>query len=221
MPLTSRIQAEIRSILSFLLREGLAIDPSDPVHLHRGRTHEISFRGANYLSTVLKSSSYPDIYRALTDKGAYNYKMIDAALIQISYEFKGRELQRHRLAFMPSPDHVPFHDDASGYTGSIQDDREPPFLAENSSPPYSVPLRFDFDRPAQEPVLHPCSHLSLGTSNRCRIPVTRPLTPHRFVYFILWNFYGHEYANRLPRRQCGAMAKTILPDEAKLVHVTV
>lgn len=69
----------------------------------------------------------------------------------------------------------------------------------------------------------PESHLTLGQYQNCRIPVTAPMMPFRFIDFVLRNFYHTVYA-----RQADALpvwndsfAESIRPAECDVVHVVV
>lgn len=59
----------------------------------------------------------------------------------------------------------------------------------------AVPVRFDYcsDEREHVNVEHPRCHLTLGQYKGCRIPVNGPLTPLRFMQFILRNFYNPAY----------------------------
>lgn len=63
----------------------------------------VTFQNAEHVSTALKDLEYGEIYKRLVLSRAYNVKMLDGALIQLMYEFAGRTLTRHRLAFFPAP----------------------------------------------------------------------------------------------------------------------
>ena len=86
------------------------------------------------------------------------------------------------------------------------------------------PVRFDYDaRIDRGEAAHPLSHLTLGQYRNCRIPVSAPVTPSRFVDFILRNFYHTafiRYADRLPTATW-SFAETIRPDERSVAHVVV
>ena len=88
-----------------------------------------------------------------------------------------------------------------------------------------VPLRIDYtaSEQAHRPVTHPRCHLTLGQYRSCRIPVSSPLTPCRFMDFLLRSFYDdeeHAYANQLPSSIRG-FTTSIHADERKVVHVVV
>jgi len=111
--------------------------------------------------------------------------MLDGAMLQMVYEFAGRELVRHRLAFLPSPNLLDFQNDPELYVEELMYAD----VVENGV--VTVPLRFDYD--GRDGVAieldHPLSHLTLGQYSGCRIPVTAGVTPHAFIDFVLRGFY--------------------------------
>jgi hypothetical protein len=86
-----------------------------------------------------------------------------------------------------------------------------------------TPIRFDFEISEEQfvEVDHPKSHLTLGQYKNCRIPVSGPLTPYRFMRFILRNFYNPAYAEV---DMDDVAASTSFPDtitakERRILHV--
>src|SRR5690606_9999259 len=110
-----------------------------------------------------------------------NMKLVDGALLQMMYSVQGDALLRHRLAFYPSPNLLPFQDAADSY---MRDELFVEIVQRRIVP---FPLRFDFDgrENVHVDVCHPKSHLTLGDVKDCRIPVSAPLTPRWFLEFIL------------------------------------
>lgn len=83
------------------------------------------------------------------------------------------------------------------------------------------PVRFDYDsRVDRQDAMHPLSHLTLGQYRKCRIPVTAPVTPRRFIDFLLRNFYHTEYADGLAA-STWSFAETIRRDERGVAHLVV
>ena len=175
----------------------------------------MTFGEFGYVSIALKNLAYREIYYQLVQDHAYNVKMLDGALIQMMYRFSNGTLQSHRLAFFPSPDLEEFQNNPDIY---IEQAIYADVIARNIVP---FPLRFDYN--AQEGHIHPRSHLTLGQYEHCRIPVTGPLTPFRFIDFILRNFYHtafNQYADSLPRIR-DSFDKSIRPEEERIIHLTV
>jgi len=72
-------------------------------------------------------------------------------------------------------------------------------------------------------VTHSKSHLTLGDAKDCRIPVSAPLTPYRFLDFILRNFYQtkkHDFIKNLPQGGIKILP-SISEKEKNIMHVMV
>lgn len=143
---------------------------------------------------VLKNITYEEMYNELMENRIFNIKMIDGALIQMQYKFKDNIIEKHRLAFFPSPNLPIYQNYSNMFCG---DDRYIDVLDKRV---VTVPLRFDFDDSENEygekvaiPVEHPISHLTIVQYKNCRIPITSALTPYQFMEFIVRNFYNTEY----------------------------
>jgi hypothetical protein len=57
-------------------------------------------------------------------------------------------------------------------------------------------VRFDYNSERHDLIFEPKSHLHLGHTENCRIPISKPLCPYAFIRFILLSFYSsfyHEY----------------------------
>jgi len=145
--------------------------------------------------------------------------MLDGALIQMSYEFSNSSLQRHRLAFLPSPVFGEFETVSPIYL----DDDIPMNINMRNVVPF--PWRFDYDTRDENfsEIVHPKSHLTLGQYPNCRIPLTSPMTPVRFLDFVIRNFYDgaqSRYLEHLPRDNC-SFGESIFESERKLIHIVV
>jgi hypothetical protein len=157
----------------------------------QGNFTNIGFPGDEHLVSTLKDRAYKDIYDDLNDNRAYNIRMLDGAMLQMTYRFKRDKIEKHRLAFLPSP----YLEDFQNYPEIYENDE---IYADIIMKDIVVfPIRFDFDNcpGISTPLKHPKSHLTLGNYKNCRIPVTAPLTPHVFVDFILRNFYNTAHGN--------------------------
>ena len=134
------------------------------------------------------------------------------------YTFADEALQRHRLAFFPAPHLEEFQNNPAIYQ---DDEMYADVVARNIVP---FPIRFDYDvQEAHHGLDHPKSHLTLGQYQNCRIPVTAPMMPFRFIDFVLRNFYHTVYARQadgLPIGN-GLFAESIRPAERDVVHVVV
>lgn len=210
---------EINKRIRQLVQSGLADDQLLAFSRAVGQRVQISFPNAQHLSATLKNIDYRDMYQLLLRERVYNLRMCDGALIQMTYEFTGRKLLRHRLAFLPAPHLDEFQNAPETY---LDDELHGDIVARNVVP---FPLRYDYDaregRP--KPVEHPLSHLTLGQYAGCRIPVSAPLTPHWFVDFVVRNFYHtatRRYAEEMSTKG-GVFEESIRPEERRVVHVAI
>lgn len=221
MPSPQRIKRQIDDLVKNLIEYSLNDDQNFPFIKRSGSDlTEISFHGAEFTSIAMKNISYKQIYDQLKQERAYLIKMLDGALIQMMYAFQGKTLERHRLAFFPSPYLEEFQNSPEIY---LEDEIYADIVAKNVVP---FPLRFDFD--AREEVYqeldHPKSHLTLGQYTNCRIPVSAPLMPAHFVEFVLRNFYhtAHQkYCEKLDLKPKSTFVPCISQAEKKVVHLRV
>ena len=217
-PQQTRVQ--INELIKHLVSESLSnVQYYAIQRTERGNVVEITFPTIKHVTIALKSRSYSEIYEHLLQSNAYNVRMLDGALIQMSYTFASGTLQRHRLAFFPAPYLEEFQNVPEVYAEDVID---ADIVARNFVP---FPLRFDYDVRVghHEELVHPKSHLTLGQYEDCRIPVTAPVPPYWFIDFILRNFYNtgkNQYTEELPSQQ-GAFDESILPAERSVVHIAV
>ena len=214
------IVRQINDRILLLVKVGLADHQLFPAFQRQGsNVVKVVYEHAGQVSISLKSRAYGDIYRLLVRERAYNVKMIDGALIQVMYEFSDATLPRHRLAFFPASHLDEFQNDPEVY---LEDEIHGDVLARDVVP---FPIRFDYDAndDRHREVTHPRSHLTLGQYEHCRIPVTAPTTPYRFIDFILRNFYhtaSRSYADKMPISG-EVFGQSIAPAEQRLVHVSI
>lgn len=137
-------------------------------------------------SSVLEDVTYAELHDSQLDNQRYLVKMIDGALLQFDYCFNHRALERHRLAFLPSPILDPFTDLQEEYLSGQS------FLEVVGRQIMSVPIRIDYDfRPGVAKSMdHPVAHMTLGQYRHCRIPLSGPMRPSVFVNFIISHFYS-------------------------------
>lgn len=210
---------QINALIVYLVDRGLADAQYFAFQRSMGRELvQVSFQGAEHVSVALRNRAYDEIYQHLREVRAFNVKMLDGALMQMMYLFADGVVRRHRLAFFPAPHLEEFQNNQAIY---LDDEVDADVVARNVVP---FPVRFDYDaRVDRRDAAHPLSHLTLGQYRNCRIPVSAPVTPSRFVDFILRNFYHTafiRYADRLPTG-AWSFAETIRPDERSVAHVIV
>ncbi|MBY0578295.1 MAG: DUF2290 domain-containing protein [Burkholderiales bacterium] len=215
-----KIRKQVEILTADLIRLSLCNHQNFPsVTSGAGGFKDISFSKAGDLSMVLKNQPYREIYTELDRAQAYNLKMIDGALIQMMYRFKGNALKGHRLAFFPSPYLEEFQNNPDIYES---DEIFADIMMRNI---VVFPLRFDFDSSSEIFVdqHHPKSHLTLGQYINCRIPVSSPVTPFAFLDFILRSFYNtahRKYSSEI-NKFVDVFSNTITDSEKKIVHVQI
>ena len=220
MPTSTATKIQIEETILYTIRTGLSDDYNYPyMDSKYSASTRITYPGAKPVGIAMDNRSYDDIYQELIDSRAYNIKMLDGALIQMIYEFQGRNLMKHRLAFLPSPFLEEFQNDPQTY---LNDEIYADIVDRNI---VHIPVRFDYDNSTElhRIVSHPKSHLTLGQYPNCRIPVSAPLTPFQFVDFIVRNFYytiHQHFADKLPRSSA-RFPLSIASEEQKVTHVVV
>lgn len=182
-------------------------------------TTQISFENDSEISFSMKNYDYQDIYSWLLREKCFNYKLLDGALIQMSYTCTKDKILKHRLAFFPCPNLEDYSQDPESYE---QDHLYAEFFNRRTVP---TPVRFDFSANEEEfkALEHPKSHLTLGQYTECRIPVCSPIDPHSFIDFILRYFYRKAHIP-IEKRIAGQRTKfpeSIHATERKTLHMVV
>lgn len=210
------IASEIRGVLIWLAQCGLTIDQNFPRHTKENGVENVSYNAADQCSCLLRDGvDYRDAFTKILNARAYNFRLFDGSIFQISYAFVHGELAKQRLVYCPRPLLADYQDDLIDLE---QSELYSETLARNAM---IVPIRFDYDVSAPED--HPLSHLTLGQIEDCRIPVTRPLMPLQFVDFVLRIFYGkiwERYGSTIPTSD-ESFSLSIREEESKLTHLVI
>jgi hypothetical protein len=212
------IVREINRLTTDLVATGLLDDQNWPTV----RTHQ----GTDYVSVptsvgsaVLKYKSYTSLYSEVREGRAFNLLFLDGAMLQMDYEFRGSQIIRHRLSFLPSPDLLEYQTAPDTYF-------DEQLFADIVGPQvHPVALRLDFDdrEGVAQNILHPTSHMTLGQYNNCRIPITGPVSPGIFLDFIVRSFYWVPSVSTPVTigDTIFASGSTITADERKVLHVAL
>lgn len=210
------VYMQIRQLTGEIIASGLCDAQNFPSLITKpGGITEIEITGADH-SIYLENIPYADLYAELNRKRQYNLKMIDGALISLSYRFCQNNLIAHRLSFFPAPNLEVFQNEPELY---MEDELYIEFIDKRL---VTVPIRFDFDAgEAFIPVEHPMSHLTLGQYEHCRIPVYSAVSPYYFLTFILHNFYHTPSRQDYCRltKYADAFPPSIVPDEQLHIHI--
>lgn len=192
-PRARDVLSDAMATIRALVAAGLANDYNNVVSRRRGSAESVEYSTFTSGADLLSDVSYAELYESQLRDRLYAIRMLDGALLQINYRFISRRLERHRLAYLPSPLLVDFDDDPSVY---IADELWADAVDHRQVP---VPIRFDYDDRSSvfKPGVHPKSHVTLGQHKNCRIPVTAPISASSFVGFVTQHFY----AERIPGLQ--------------------
>ncbi|MBF0553445.1 MAG: DUF2290 domain-containing protein [Nitrospirae bacterium] len=212
------ILLQIQRITAALITAGVSRDQNFPA-LSNGK---ITWSGYTDISFTLKGGPYDETYTECLKKRAYNYLLIDDAIIQMMYQTTNNRLVAHRLAFYPRPDIERYQDIPDEYEEKYYGDKL--FVDVINRHIVAFPIRFDFDCDQDRYVQkdHPYSHLTLGNYTNCRIPVSFPLSPYRFIDFVLRNFYFDIYKKKFNDGKFACDIKfeeTISKEEKQLMHI--
>lgn len=215
--IASDILNEIDSIIITLIEAGLSIDQQFTSLKRVGKNIVVSWGDIDDLSIVLKNVEYEEIYNALEKDNHYNIKLIDGSLIQMMYKFNSNhEVISHRLGFFPCINLQPLEKDHEMYE---KYDIYADILKKNTLPTI---FRFDFDEDESLYIEldHAKSHLTFGQYSNCRIPVSGPVTPKKFVDFILRNFYYKAMKNyNIDFNTENYFTKNITEKEQSVMHL--
>lgn len=155
-------------------------------------------------------------YLSWIDAQMYSAILYDGSLLQLSYDFDGPELIRHRLLYYPCPFDV---DPLLFNAGEVLEVMDLYRSQGVDKVRLRSPLRFDYD-PKNQRDFHPASHLTF-LSESCRWAVAFPLSPGHFIRFIFHHFYPAHWSNlsfiRNWSQQQGE--RTITAYEEQLLHV--
>lgn len=219
-PSINGVAAEIKAITDVLVSSGYIDDQNYPIQREAATgVREVIFSASFQLSSTFRNVTYADSYREQLAARAFNFRMLDGALVQMTYRFNDRAISQGRLAFLPSPDLEAFQNDPEVYDEDVM------YAEVISKRIFPVPIRFDFDtRPGVAvDVDHPRSHLTLGQYKNCRIAVSAPVTPGVFVGFILRSFYNPAIKDRGSVVPCfnHRFENTISAAESAIVHFAI
>jgi len=166
----------------------------------------------------LMEAKYGTIEEYLSWIGAQMYSALlyDGSLLQLSYDFNGSELIRHRLLYYPCP----FDVDPVLFNAADALEVLDLYCSQGiDTVRLRSPLRFDYD-PQNQRDFHPASHLTF-LSESCRWAVASPLSPGHFIGFIFHHFYPVQWSNlsfirNWPHQQG---ERTITADEEQILYV--
>ena len=226
MSIPKEVCTEVRLLTEALIAIGLSVQQNYPYY--DSKKGIVQWDGFSDVSIALKNVSYLDKYSAIDLNRNYNIKLLDSALIQMSYMFdRDSFITSHRLAYFPYPlieryDENENQYDSEYYGGSEFHDVIDPIDGVKDNR-VTFPFRFDFAPKDFRDVWHSKSHLHLGEFENCRIPVSVPLTPFHFVHFIIRSFYSaklEEFLEKAAPREI-LFDRCISENEESIMHIEV
>jgi len=184
---------------------------------------DIYWSGYKNIAFTLKKQPYDVIYEQCIKEKAYNFILLDNALIQMMYRIVDNQIVSHRLAYLPHPNFLNYQDSPEDFEELFYGNELFTDIIEKRV--LTVPIRFDFDVDNLKHVEfdHAKSHITLGNYKNCRIPATKPITPNRFMLFVLRSFYFDRFIEYYTNRdfRCNiAFEDCITDNERELLYVS-
>jgi hypothetical protein len=183
------VRDEVANVLDYLAEAELIlnINPVSVAERVEGARQgtRISWHSHDPKADFLVTRQYGTIEQYLhwVTTGAYSAVLLDASLLQITYDLIGSDVVAHRLAYTPCPFIV---DTEFLEEGNPIDEVMGMYVA-LSDVALRSPIRFDYDLRAAKGN-HPAAHLTLNSAD-CRIACVAPMHVLRFVDFIFRHFY--------------------------------
>ena len=181
---------DINRVVENLLKLGHAHDQGYAyLDLRDATIENVTYPQNRDVRRMASARSYVRYYDEVIRNRAYNVLLKDGAFVQLFYRFKEAVLLDHRLAYFSSPrSRLSFENERLG-----ENDLNMVDTGESVPPTW---FRFDYDAgTAAKQLAHPASHFTIGDNERCRIPVTSPLTPTQFFQFVFEHFYDAKGVN--------------------------
>ncbi len=212
-----KINKQLRNLTIYLVKKSFSIHQNWPSFLNDQGI--IVWDNYKNLSFVLKDEPYEVIYEQCRLNQDYNFLLLDGAIIQMKYMFDFSDnLKGHILTFYPHFDLVKYQDIPEEYEDTFYGNTLFTEICDGKTIPF--PLRFDYSTKHTE-LIHPKVHATFGNYSDCRIPVNRPITPIKFVLFILRNFYYQKYLGTSIENDLTddlQFDELITEEERKLIH---
>jgi len=181
---------QINKITRLLNKGSLQIDYNVP---KIGKIeNEITWSNYQNLAFTLKNESYETVYNEININRDYNFKMFDQAIVQMKYLFNKNNLVKHILSYYPNPNVEGFKDNIENYEEDYFGNKLFSDIIDKKI--IVFPIRFDYSEVWKD-CEHPKVHATFGNFTDCRIPVSSPISPNRFILFILRSFYFEKFKN--------------------------
>jgi len=189
MSIGRKILKQINKINQLLIDSSIQVDFNNSSDTNS----VITWGGQGNISLLLKDMSYKESYDYILKERQFNFKLFDGALIQMMYKYKRNDILEHRLAYYPNPNVEIYQENIEDFEENYYGNKLFADIYEKNS--IIVPIRFDYDVDERKYIEHhhSYSHLTLGNYKSCRIPVSRAISPMKFILFILRSFYFEKF----------------------------
>lgn len=212
------VRNEIENLLGILIGSEIAILASPAVLLPLATGSErVTWAPGQGSGELFRTETCTiDCYSSWLGSGEYSAILLDGAILQITYDFRGRSLSGHRLAYIPCPFDVSPEELRLDPLSDVVE------LYRSGGPDLvrlRCPLRFDYD-PDSASREHSASHFTL-LWDHCRCPTIGPLSLGHFVRFVFRSFYPelwgmHSFLREWPQE---TLQRTISLDDEHLLHI--
>lgn len=218
MSIKQNIKAELSSVSRLLVSTNFAKEYK--FHNFDKSKNNLVWDGYQNLAFTLQRENYDVIYSNIIMNRDFSYLLFDGAIIQIQYQFIKNVLIRHILSYFPNPYILPYFKIPEEFEAMFYSDQV--YADQVSAIDALIPIRIDYS-PEHQDVIHPMVHLTFHGIKDCRIPLVAPLSPMRFIKFILMNFYTQKF-NELYEiedfERCISFPNSITPAERKVIHIS-
>lgn len=210
------ILKEIRNLTNLLVGKNISIKQNYPKYTD----NEIIWENYANIAFSLKDEPYETIYNSCVENRDYNFMLIDGGIIQLKYQFIRNKITGHVLSYYPNPNFEKYQD--------IPDKFEELYFGNElftdilDKKTIIFPIRFDFSETHTD-IIHPKVHATFGNYTDCRIPISKPISPNRFVSFVLRNFYYHKFLEENLKDEIKlnlSFDELITNNEKELIHLT-
>lgn len=219
MKLSRELYKQIEKINKLLIQTSFSTSFNYPAE----KDGIITWTDFKDISFALKNQPYDELYNECLKEKAYNFILLDGALIQLMYTCDDKSILKHRLAYYPNPDLERFCDSPEDYEETHYGKNLFSDIINRKIVAFPIRFDFDFDKEKYVEHDHTYSHLTLGNYTSCRIPVARPLTPNKFILFILRSFYLEKFnaSFKMTDFDCEMPIDFVISKgEAKYLHIS-
>lgn len=232
------------SLGSFINSMEMSIKLLKEYSLYKGKGDWHLKNHSSEFIAISRENRHTDIYSTAIKNRDYEILLVDESIFQFTY---GKDFLR--FCFIQNPYK---HPDILDYINSIYSSEElidlkegeiqslissiddyeyEQFLSEQDFNLESHIIRYDYSQKGYAPLIHSCSHIHIGLNENLRIPISKILTPLKFILFCIKNTYYDNWKKsfvsgktsefvRNCKAQCGDLPKEFWQvDETYELHL--